>query len=269
MSDNHLYYGSESADKKIHIVIPTSYSKDAVLSDIKNRKLIPSIWCLDKMNFNNELFVDVEIIWENKDGLSTVYNRVLEDSVKDELKKDDFVIFMHDDIWLNDVLVFDKIFDISDKLDVIGVCGGKTWTYKNTENGKPIIWTVASAQAGASGFMLHGASISWNPNLHDMDYEKRSFFSSNYGSSPSRTLTIDGSFMCFGRKAIETLRFDDQFKFHFYDMDVSFSAYVKGLKVGTAPILLSHNSLGESVAQPSYMEMQRKFLDKWFVKKNS
>ncbi len=270
MTIKHFEYGSEErAESKFLIVVPTTVKEGG--GDGRNDALL-STKCLGRMNLGDEVFVDLKVVFENFDGLPTVYNKTLDEvaPTKDRHGSGfDFVIFAHDDIWFNDVLMFDKILSAGDKLDVIGACGGKTWDKNSSESGKPIIWTVASAKAGGSGFMVHAAPTNWNPNVHDMDYCDRSLFSTSYGNSPARTLTIDGSFMCFGRKAIEKLRFDEKFKFHYYDMDVSMSAYAKGLRVGTAPILLTHNSLGESVVQPSYMEMQQIFIEKWFKPKSS
>ena len=59
----------------------------------------------------------------------------------------------------------------------------------------------------------------------------------------------------FTRGAVEAgLKWDEQFRFHFYDMDICAQAAKKGLKVGTAPILLTHGSVGASVAQPEFLE---------------
>lgn len=266
MTIEHFHFGSPQSDTKYRIVVPSTKSAAAVMAD---HSLLPPLMCLDRMAIGDEASVDMEVVFENFDALSAVFNRALEESVSDTDRKDDFVVFVHDDIYLNDVLMFDKIRAVSDKFDVIGVCGGKTWNPKLVKNGKPIIWTTASTQGGGSGFMIHGMSSSWNPSIHDIDYRGRSLRAANYGGSPSRVLTIDGSFMCFGRKAIDSLRFDEQFEFHYYDMDVSMAAYAKKLVVGTAPILLTHNSLGESVFQPSYLKMQEKFLAKWFDKKQN
>ena len=78
-------------------------------------------------------------------------------------------------------------------------------------------------------------------------------------------MTLDGQFICFTRKAVEAgLKFDEKFQFHFYDMDVCLAANKLGLKVGTAPILATHQSLGQSVMNPEFMTSQKQFIDKWF-----
>ena len=78
-------------------------------------------------------------------------------------------------------------------------------------------------------------------------------------------MTLDGSIIIFTRNAVEKgLRWDeDNFRFHWYDMDICAQAHKLGLRVGTAPILLTHGSVGASVAQPEFMKGQRRFVEKW------
>lgn len=118
--------------------------------------------------------------------------------------------------------------------------GGCAWGVPNgfPVKEKPLIWTTATCGKGASGFMLH--------DLHTYGDH---FLPSSYGYAPLETITLDGSNIIFTRKAVEKgLRWDEDFNFHWYDMAVCFSAREMGLKVGTAPILLTHGSVGASVA---------------------
>ena len=228
---------------------------------------LPLVKCLNKMTAfvrpNNCCDIDYKIAYNNSDGLPIVYNKAISDALNDGVE---YLILLHDDIWVNDVLIFDKLLNSAKFYDVIGVCGGKAWSFNRDD--RPIIWTHASQGKGMSGFMAHAADEAQSSVKYEHTYDGRSIFSSNYGNSPSKTLTLDGCFMCLTKKAMDSgLRFDEQFKFHFYDMDLCFSAYVKGISVGTAPILLTHESLGMSVAQPEFMDSQRKFLDKWFERK--
>lgn len=225
----------------------------------EDNKEIPFVKCLKKISIT-EFSVDISIVYGNTDGLPVVYNRFLND---EQIKDYDYVILLHDDIWLNDVLVFDKIVGVSSFYDIIGVCGGKEWRATMDLN-TPISWTSATKSAGGSGFMLHCLK---NENTEEK-YENMNYFSSNYGKSPSKTMTLDGCFLCLTKKAINNTkcRFDKQFKFHYYDIDFCTTAYVNKLSLGTAPILITHESLGEGVYDNSYLEAQRLYLTKWFEK---
>lgn len=241
-------------------VVATRRSEDELQSMPIYRTLFTGI------TIPKNILVDCKIAFRNGDGLSKVYNSVLNG---DSVKMYDYVVFMHDDIWINDVLVFDKISDAANSFGLIGVCGGKGWEAQSDES-KPNIWTIASRNAGMSGFMIHSCDKSMLQNSKSTTYRGKVLFASNYGDCPAPVLTIDGSFMCMTRGAIESgLRFDERFSFHFYDMDVSFSAFVGGIKAGTSAICLTHESLGASVAQTEFMESQKKFLEKWFHKAES
>lgn len=211
--------------------------------------MLPIHQIIARMN-TEDFGIETQIFaeYENKDGLTTVYNRFL-----DTHKDFDFVVFLHDDLWINDVLFFDKVIDAhkNNGFDVIGVCGGKEW--RLLDENKPNIWTVATSGIGASGFMIHAPDLNLVRSKHH--YNGRVMFASNYGMSPQRTLTLDGSIIVFSKKAIEAnLRFDEQFQFHFYDMDVCISAVKEhNLVVGTAPFIATHQSLGQSVSQPEFM----------------
>lgn len=194
--------------------------------------------------------VDVYVEFENTEGLPKRYNEFI--SYCQTQEKYNFIVFTHDDIWFNDYLFFDKV--ISSKFDIIGAVGGCYWGVPSgfPIDAKPLIWTMATCGKGASGFMNH-------------DLKNGYFLPSSYGVAPQETMTLDGSIIIFTRKAIESgLRWDECFRFHWYDMDICFSAHRLGLKVGTANLLLTHESVGGSVVQPEFLESQRKFIKKWF-----
>jgi glycosyltransferase involved in cell wall biosynthesis len=111
--------------------------------------------------------VDLDIIYNNHDGLSKVYNQAIDNN-----KDVDFLIFVHDDIVLNDCLFYDKVLE--SKFDVIGAVGGLCWAVPKgfPIEEKPLIWTVATCGQGASGFMNH-------------DFGNGNFLPSSYGPAPA------------------------------------------------------------------------------------
>ena len=116
---------------------------------------------------------------------------------------------------------------------------------------------MASRECGLAGFIIH----------KDVSPDgETSTFATSFGPSPARTLTIDGCFMAFANNGLK-LRFDEQFQWDFYDIDICLNAYKKGMKVGVEPIILTHGSIGKGLLKPEFLESQRKFLDKWFRRK--
>ena len=199
---------------------------------------------------HDDLDVDLDIYYSNKDGLSKVYNKSLSN-----IEDFDFVAFVHDDVLINDHQFFSKV--INSNFDVIGNVGGLQYVVPPDWETRPFLWTEAS-KGKASGFVLHKHPA--NPNL---------FLPSSFGPSPLPCVWLDGQMIIFNRKSLESaLVWDEEFDFDFYDGALCFRARQKGLKVGTAPILATHESCGQGMMahKEAYMESQRRFIEKWFCR---
>lgn len=204
---------------------------------------------LDNVKHDN-IDVELDIHYDNHVGLSKTYNISLSNSM--DL---DFAAFVHDDVWINDHQFFSKV--INSKYDVIGNVGGLRYVVPSDWETRPFLWTGACG-GKASGFVLH---------KHPTD--KNTFIPSSFGPSPLPCVWLDGQMIIFNRKALESaLVWDEEFDFDFYDGSLCFRARQKGLKVGTAPILATHESCGQGMMahKDLYMESQRKFIKKWFCR---
>lgn len=191
--------------------------------------------------------MESDIEYENKEGLSKVYNKAIE-----RHKDADFLVCCHDDWTCNDYQFYDKVYE--SKFDVIGTVGGLQYVVPNDWETRPFLWTEA-CRGKASGFVLHK-----HPTLPDM------FLPSAFGTSPLPCVWLDGQCLILNKKAIEAgLRFDCSFTFDHYDGDLCLTARKLGLEVGTAPILATHMSCGQGMMahKEQYMDSQRRFIDKW------
>lgn len=191
--------------------------------------------------------VRVWVFFDNHDGLSQVYNKAI-----DNIGDSDFLVFAHDDLWLNDAFFFDKV--INSKFDVIGNVGGLQYSVPGDWNTRPFIWSEA-CRGKASGFVLHK-----HPTVPGI------FLPSTFGLSPLPCVWLDGQCLILNRKAVKRgLRFDEDFAFDFYDGSLCIRARNLGLEVGTAPILATHLSCGQGMMahKERYLESQRKFLKKY------
>lgn len=194
-----------------------------------------------------EIDVELDINYNNTSGLSATYNKSLSN-----IEDFDFIAFIHDDVYINDHMFFDKV--INSKFDVIGNVGGLQYVVPPDWKTRPFLWTEAS-KGKASGFVLHKHPT--DPNI---------FIPSSFGLSPLPCVWLDGQMIIFNRKALESgLVWDEDFTFDFYDGALCFRARQKGLKVGTAPILATHESCGQGVLKhkDAYLESQRKFIQKY------
>lgn len=195
-------------------------------------------------------------IFGNTRGLSEAYNDFL-DSHKNEFDcvADNFdcVLFIHDDLTINDCQVLEKLKDAMDDRgwDVVGVAGSKGFSIPNPSQ-RTGWWSAPNAQCGLVGGVLH----------HDKN-NGHSIYTS-YGKSPSPALVVDGCFIAMSGRAIARgLRFDATFSFHCYDVDLCLTAWQMGLKTGVEPILVTHDSPGLGFMSDDFMKAQQMLVKKW------
>ena len=194
--------------------------------------------------------VELDIHYDNTSGLPKVYNKAIDNSTDFDL-----VVFVHDDVLINDHQFFSKV--INSKFDVIGNVGGLQYIPPEDWRTRPFLWTEA-CRGKASGFVLHK-----HPNHNDV------FIPSSFGLSPLPCVWLDGQMLILNKNAILSgLRFCEDYTFDFYDGSLCFMARQIGLKVGTAPILATHESCGQGMMahKEEYLESQRRFISTWFCR---
>ena len=171
-------------------------------------------------------------ILNNKKGLAEVYNNCLDLAIQ---QKFDYVMFIHDDVHLehDPRPKLEKLFR---EFDIIGVAGCSKAEIKS-----PALWHLMGG--GFQGGNLHGCV---QHRFWDNKKWEHLKHASSFGPYPHRVVMIDGVFMAFNRKAIETVRFDEDCpsKFHFYDLNMCARALEKGLKIGVGDVMITHESPG-------------------------
>lgn len=192
--------------------------------------------------------VSVHIHFENQLGLPLVYNPFLQGKIEA-----DIVVFLHDDVWLNDHALLDKLRLALRRFDVVGVAGNKrrkagqpAWLFvERNEKG-----FVADSPQFLSGAVAHG-----KPGLSQV---------TAYGPAPAGCSLMDGVLLAVRSDVARAsgLLFDQRFTFDFYDMDFCRSAKNKGLSLGTWPLDIIHESGGE-FGKASWEESWGKYQDKW------
>lgn len=191
--------------------------------------------------------VTLQIAFENKAGLSSIYNDAITRS------QSDILVFLHDDVWLEDPALLKKISTGLKKFDVIGVAGNKriiknqpSWffsEYKNNEFTRDDLKNL-------SGSVYHGA-----PGRASL---------SSFGEAPAACKLMDGVFLAANRKTLKRyeVKFDPTFTFDFYDLDFCRQACQKNLRIGTWPIKIIHKSSGE-FGKASWKRGLELYLRKW------
>jgi GT2 family glycosyltransferase len=87
---------------------------------------------------------------------------------------------------------------------------------------------------------------------------------SYFGPTPADCELLDGLFIAANASALRErgVKFDERFDFHFYDMDFCRSTRAVGLRLGTWPICLSHQSVG-ALGTPGWSRNYAAYLNKW------
>ena len=190
---------------------------------------------------------------ENSQPLADCYNQVIE-----EAKPDDVLVFVHDDVHLDDWLVGWRVQEALQHFDVIGIAGNRrrqhgqeTWYLQPGQMINGVKHLNQFDSAYLSGMIQHGQG-------NDLSI-------SEYGPTPMPVKLIDGVFMAAraGRLQQSGLRFDSKLAFHFYDLDFCRTAEQLGLKIGTWPIAITHVSKGESIHSQAWNDACEFYFAKW------
>lgn len=186
----------------------------------------------------------VQVATENSRPLPDVYNTVIAASRAEQL------VFLHDDVWLDDFHFADRIEEGLAAFDVLGIAGNRrrlpgqpSWAFADLR----MQW---DARENLSGAVAHGGAAAGPV--------------ARYGAAPAACELLDGVLLAARREALlqHGVRFDPRFDFHFYDLDFCRSARAAGLRLGTWPISLTHQS-GGAFGSVNWQAKYRDYLAKW------
>ena len=193
--------------------------------------------------------VAVHIHSANRQGLPTLYNQHIRNC-----SSSDILLFVHDDVTFNDDNWPERIRAGLGQFDMVGVAGNvrlqenqPAWLFKPTATDSPtFVWD----HAFLSGAISHLIS---NQVVKQM-----------YGRTPMPCQALDGVFLAVDCAYLKRakVRFDEQFPFHFYDLDFCRSARQAGLSMGTWPISLTHLSRG-AFGSPEWRRCWNLYQQKW------
>jgi GT2 family glycosyltransferase len=185
------------------------------------------------------------IYFANKESLSSIYNEQIE---RAELH--DVLVFIHDDVWLDDYFFTERVMSGTAQVDVIGLTGTrlrrprqKAWSFVSdaAERDDPQYLSGRIAQgAHPCGRILY------------------------FGPSPAACQLLDGVLLAARAKTLKEsgVRFDPRFKFHYYDLDFCREATSKQLRLSTWPVSVTHQSSG-GFESPAWREACNLYFAKW------
>ena len=182
--------------------------------------------------------------YQNSRPLADAYNRAIELAAPD-----DHLVFVHDDVWIDDWHIAWRLDEALAVYDVVGVAGSRERAPRQAQ------WMFdrdrPTAVVPQSGAVAHGEPERSVPTL--------------FGPPSAEVKLLDGVFLAVraGTLKERSVRFDPRFAFHFYDMDFCRTCERAGLRMGTWPIALTHVSVGGGYGSPSWHEAYRAYLAKW------
>ncbi|QWD78087.1 glycosyltransferase [Polynucleobacter sp. MWH-Svant-W18] len=229
----------ENFDLPIRIICATRIGQNEFLSKTATGKSIK--------NFINVSKVEVRLYANNSTPLGILYNQAIEESKESPA----ILIFMHDDIWLGDYFWAQRIRDGLSHWDIIGLAGNKrrvsgqpSWAFVNDK----FQWDEAKNLSGAVGHGNVYPPMAVTP----------------FGPINQECKLMDGLFLGVKSETLlkSGLRFDEQFKFHFYDLDFCRQAEVLNLKMGTIGLAVAHES-GGNFNSDAWKLAYQYYLHKW------
>ncbi|MBB3255877.1 putative O-linked N-acetylglucosamine transferase (SPINDLY family) [Paraburkholderia bannensis] len=227
-----------STRKPIRLVCGTRSSRDRFSSDTalgRSLKLYAHLPDLELQLFDS-----------NARGLSSIYNAAIDDAKENPA----LLVFIHDDVWLQDFFWAERVRESLARFDVMGLAGNlrrvarqPSWAF--TPEFK---WDERQYLSGAVG---HGKGFPCD-------------VASTFGPSGQECKLLDGLLLGADSETLSRsgLRFDEQFTFHFYDLDFCRQAELKRLRMGTWPISVVHES-GGAFNSPGWRAGYEQYLRKY------
>jgi len=186
-----------------------------------------------------------EFYLNNKVGLSELYQGEL-----NKKQKVDYLIFVHDDVQINDMFFIEKLEKGFKFNDVIGVAGSA----KINMSGMRLAWHNSDRKFWRGGC--------YHPYKHDLTQ----YYFNTFGPSGSKINVgcIDGLFIAVKLETCKNKElFTKIFLWDFYDFAFSIKCHFEKLKICVMPLTLCHFSHGEGLLKDEYKETQKIFI-KWF-----
>lgn len=189
--------------------------------------------------------IQSHIAFVNRRGLPDIYNERIQARNDSTL-----LVFVHDDVWIEDLFFSQRLEEGLAAYDIIGVAGNRqriplqpSWCFIDSK-------MTADKPENLSGAIAHGPDPFGMPSFS--------------GSAPVDCELLDGVFLAARKASLlqSNTRFDPAFDFHFYDLDFCRTARKNKLRLGTWPISLTHQSPG-LFNSDAWRDKYQRYLEKW------
>lgn len=228
-----------SIDKPIRLVCATRCSRENFMSHTALGRSL----ALHRPTRPPELL----LFDQNTTGLATLYNAAIDQAVSSPA----ILVFMHDDVSIQDFFWMERVREALARFDVVGLAGNRrrsslqpAWAFATPD----FKWDSPEYLSGTVG---HGKGFPCD----EVSY---------FGPSGVECKLLDGLMLVADSACLTEsgTRFDEQFEFHFYDMDFCRQAELNGLRMGTWPISTVHESAG-AFNTPPWRAAYERYLRKY------
>lgn len=219
-------------------VLLVTATKAKTEEEFKKRPICKSIKKLYDM-YTSETF-DFTVIKDNKEGLSTVYNKYITDENSDKI-----VLFVHDDLIIDTLFLVEHLN--KSPYTVTGLAGTKSLNLKADKTA----WHLMADRKDFLGEVKH--------------IKDGNIWTTVFGPTAGAVTVVDGLFIAVDVEKIlkRGIRFNEEpdFAFHFYDITFCLDCINSSLSVGVLPINVIHYGLGDSMNTPEWEKANLKFKD--------
>ena len=193
----------------------------------------------------NDPRIKASIYYENAAALGSIYNEQIAAAAPDEA-----LVFMHDDVWLDDYFFVERVLSGLGQFDVIGLTGSR----KRRPNQKAWSFVEDPAVRDNPQFLSGRIAQGQHPCGRIL----------YFGPSPAPCELLDGLLIAARAGTLQAngVLFDPAFKFHYYDLDFCRTSIAKGLRLGTWPISVTHQSAGD-FNSPEWRSTGEAYFSKW------
>jgi len=205
----------------IRLVVATKLKQENFLNRSATGRSVKS--------FLDTSLAQIRLYSENLIGLSELYNKAINEALNDEI----ILIFIHDDVLIADYFWADRVRIGLEKFDIVGLAGNSRRIPHQPS------WCVIDTQGTLDDSKYLSGSIG-----QGFSFPPERFY--KFGQTGIQCKLMDGVFLATTSAKLRSsnLRFDSQFKFHFYDIDFCRTAEMLGMSMGTIPLSVVHQSTG-------------------------
>jgi len=217
-------------------VLLVTATKAKTEEEFKKRPICKSIKKIYDM-YTSETF-DFTVVKDNKEGLSTVYNKYITDENSDKI-----VLFVHDDLIIDTLFLVEHLN--KSPYTVTGLAGATTVNLKEDK----CAWHLMSKRESYKGEVKH--------------IKDGNIWTTVFGPTAGAVTVIDGLFIAVDVEKVlqRGVKFNEEpdFAFHFYDITFCLDCINSGLSVGVLPINVIHYGLGDSMNTSEWEKANLKF----------